>query len=60
MGMVLGGPAPYGGQREWRPRLGLGRLPDAAGIRQAVTLVDRALAIWMAFVVTGVSIVVLF
>ena len=60
LGMVLGGPAPYGGQREWRPRLGLGRLPDAAGIHQAVTLVDRALAIWMAFIVAGVSIVVLF
>ncbi|WP_018882046.1 MULTISPECIES: adenosylcobinamide-phosphate synthase CbiB [unclassified Thioalkalivibrio] len=60
LGVVLGGPAPYGGQREWRPRLGMGRLADAAGIRQAVALVDRALAIWMAFIVMGVIVVVLF
>ncbi|WP_018880207.1 adenosylcobinamide-phosphate synthase CbiB [Thioalkalivibrio sp. ALE9] len=60
LGVVLGGPAPYGGQREWRPRLGMGRLADAAGIRQAVALVDRALAIWMAFIVVGVIVVVLF
>ncbi|WP_018877449.1 adenosylcobinamide-phosphate synthase CbiB [Thioalkalivibrio sp. ALE28] len=60
LGLVLGGPAPYGGQREWRPRLGMGRLADAAGIRQAVALVDRALAIWMAFIVMGVIVVVLF
>ncbi|WP_019583908.1 adenosylcobinamide-phosphate synthase CbiB [Thioalkalivibrio sp. ALE16] len=59
LGVVLGGPAPYGGQREWRPRLGMGRLADAAGIRQAITLVDRALAIWMAFIVAGVIVVVL-
>ena len=60
LGVVLGGPAPYGGQREWRPRLGMGRMADAAGIRQAIALVDRALAIWMAFIVVGVIIVVLY
>jgi len=60
LGVVLGGPARYGGQREWRPRLGMGRMADAAGIRQAVALVDRALAIWMAFIVVGVIIVVLY
>ena len=60
LGVVLGGAAPYGGQREWRPRLGMGRMPDAAGIRQAVELLDRALAIWMAFIVAGVIVVVLF
>lgn len=60
LGVVLGGPAPYGGQREWRPRLGMGRMADAAGIRQAIALVDRALAIWMAFIVVGVITVVLY
>ncbi|WP_019568265.1 adenosylcobinamide-phosphate synthase CbiB [Thioalkalivibrio sp. ALMg13-2] len=60
LGVVLGGAAPYSGQREWRPRLGMGRMPDATGIRQAITLLDRALAIWMAFIVAGVIVVVLF
>ena len=60
LGVVLGGAAPYSGQHEWRPRLGMGRMPDATGIRQAITLLDRALAIWMAFIVAGVIVVVLF
>ncbi|WP_038051028.1 adenosylcobinamide-phosphate synthase CbiB [Thioalkalivibrio sp. ALJ1] len=60
LGIVLGGPAPYSGRDEWRPRLGMGRMPDAAGIRGAIGLVDRALAIWLGFIVVGVVFVVLY
>ena len=58
LGLVLGGPGTYHGQRQWRPRLGMGAAPDAAGIRAAMALVDRALALWMAAIVIGVTLVV--
>jgi adenosylcobinamide-phosphate synthase len=48
LGLRLGGPARYHGQIEDRPPLGAGRLATAADIARARTLIDRALALWLA------------
>ncbi|WP_018173943.1 MULTISPECIES: adenosylcobinamide-phosphate synthase CbiB [unclassified Thioalkalivibrio] len=58
LGLVLGGASQYHGERQWRPRLGMGAAPDAAGIRAAMGLVDRALALWMGVLVIGVSLAI--
>ncbi len=48
LGVRVGGPGVYHGRRQWRPRFGVGRRPDAAAIAGAVGLVvDGALA-WTA------------
>lgn len=70
LGVRLGGYADYHGRREWRPVLGReldGGAGEAGGeaaagaarIRRAMALVDRALALWMAVIVIGVSFLVL-
>ncbi|WP_026340809.1 adenosylcobinamide-phosphate synthase CbiB [Thioalkalivibrio sp. ALJT] len=59
LGLVLGGTGQYQGEPQWRPRLGMGAMPDAAGIRAAMGLVDRALSLWMGAIVVGVSIAIL-
>ncbi|MEQ4574867.1 MAG: adenosylcobinamide-phosphate synthase CbiB [Gammaproteobacteria bacterium] len=45
--VALGGPAPYHGQWQARPALGLGRTPDAQGIRRALWLVRGGVALWL-------------
>lgn len=46
LGVTLGGPAIYHGQRKDRPTLGAGRAPGAADIRRAVALVRRGMWAW--------------
>ena len=48
LGLRLGGPARYHGVIEDRPPLGAGRAAMAADIARARTLIDRALALWLA------------
>ena len=43
----LGGPAPYHGVMEERPRLGEGEPASAASIQAALTLVSRGLVLWL-------------
>ena len=43
----LGGPAPYHGVMEERPRLGEGEPASAASILAALTLVSRGLVLWL-------------
>jgi adenosylcobinamide-phosphate synthase len=43
----LGGPAPYEGQWHERPALGWGEAPEAESIRRALTLLYRAVALWL-------------
>ena len=47
LGVTLGGPAPYHGALKPRPWLGQGPAPDAAAIDAALTLVRRALILWL-------------
>ncbi|KON82353.2 adenosylcobinamide-phosphate synthase CbiB [Azoarcus sp. PA01] len=47
LGVRLGGPAVYHGQREARPTLGAGAAPTAADIRRALALVRRGIALWL-------------
>jgi adenosylcobinamide-phosphate synthase len=47
LGLALGGEACYGGQREERPPLGLGRPAQVADIGRALRLVDRTLVLWL-------------
>ncbi|MBM1144942.1 cobalamin biosynthesis protein [Alcanivorax sp. ZXX171] len=47
LGVTLGGPAPYQGALKPRPWLGQGPAPDAAAIAAALTLVRRALILWL-------------
>lgn len=48
LGLRLGGPARYHGQFKQRPALGVGRTPRAEDIRRALSLLLRALSIWIA------------
>lgn len=48
LGLALGGAAIYHGQVESRPTLGEGRPPRGDDIARALTLVRRAIALWLA------------
>ncbi|WP_257386432.1 adenosylcobinamide-phosphate synthase CbiB [Tahibacter caeni] len=48
LGVRLGGAAPYDGVWHERPALGGGAAPDAEAIRRALALVHRAVALWLA------------
>lgn len=52
LGVQLGGPARYHGAVEQRPPLGAGRAVTAADIARAQALVGRALALWLAVLLT--------
>lgn len=58
LGVTLGGPARYAGGTEDRPVLGAGAAPGPGAIDAALRLVDRALAIWLVAIATGVLILV--
>ncbi|WP_019624367.1 adenosylcobinamide-phosphate synthase CbiB [Thioalkalivibrio thiocyanoxidans] len=58
LGVTLGGPARYAGGIEERPVLGAGAAPGPGTIDAALRLVDRALAIWLVAIATGVLILV--
>lgn len=58
LGVTLGGPARYAGGTEERPELGAGGTPGPGTIEAALRLVDRALAIWLVVIATGVLILV--
>jgi len=47
LGLQLGGVAVYHGQRQNRPILGQGRVPTAHDIKRAVSLLNRALILWL-------------
>jgi adenosylcobinamide-phosphate synthase len=47
LGVRLGGPACYGGQRQERPPLGSGAAPGAHDIDRALALVGRAVLLWL-------------
>ena len=53
LGLALGGQALYHGEWQQRPALGEGLAPCAADIGRAVTLVRRALWLWLAVIVLG-------
>lgn len=46
--LSLGGPASYGGTLEHRPTLGCGAPPQAQDIGRALSLLNRALGLWLA------------
>lgn len=58
LGVTVGGAARYAGGTEERPTLGEGPAPGPGTIDAALRLVDRALAIWLVVIATGVLIVV--
>lgn len=47
LGLRLGGPAIYHGERRERPVLGAGAAPTAADIPRAMALVHRTLVVWL-------------
>jgi adenosylcobinamide-phosphate synthase len=53
LGLALGGPARYHGQWQPRPPLGEGLAPRAEDIGRAVTLVRRALGLWLGAIALG-------
>lgn len=53
LGLALGGQARYHGEWQQRPALGEGLAPRATDIGRAVTLVRRALWLWLAVIVLG-------
>ncbi|MDR1162548.1 MAG: adenosylcobinamide-phosphate synthase CbiB [Candidatus Accumulibacter sp.] len=53
LGLLLGGAAVYHGQTEERPQLGEGAPPDHRDIPRALTLVRRAIALWLALYFLG-------
>lgn len=53
LGLQLGGAAVYHGQLKPRPILGRGNLPGTDDISTAVSLVQRAVWLWLAVVVIG-------
>lgn len=53
LGLALGGPACYHGQWQARPPLGEGLAPCAEDIGRAITLVQRALWLWLAVILVG-------
>jgi adenosylcobinamide-phosphate synthase len=53
LGVTLGGDAVYADGVHQRPRLGGGGAPDAGSIRDALSLVQRALVLWLALIVLG-------
>lgn len=54
LNVILGGPAPYDGKLQDRPRLGpdTGARASAASIRAACALVNRSLLLWLAALAT--------
>ena len=53
LGVSLGGPATYHGERHERPRLGEGPAPLPADIYRALTLVRRGVWLWLSLLVVG-------
>ena len=53
LGVQLGGPAVYYGQREERPLLGAGAPPEADDIERALGLVRRGVGLWLAAIGIG-------
>jgi adenosylcobinamide-phosphate synthase len=53
LGVQLGGPAVYCGQREERPLLGEGAPPEADGIERALGLVRCGVGLWLAVIGIG-------
>lgn len=53
LGIQLGGSASYHGQAQHRPPLGSGQTAQPADIQRSLKLIDRALAIWVAFLLLG-------
>ena len=53
LGLALGGPAIYHGQREERPVLGEGRPARGEDIRRALTLLRRSTLLWLALYFIG-------
>jgi adenosylcobinamide-phosphate synthase len=53
LGVQLGGPAVYYGQREERPLLGAGAPPEADDIERALGLVRRGVGLWLAVIGIG-------
>jgi adenosylcobinamide-phosphate synthase len=53
LGVQLGGPAVYRGQREERPLLGAGAPPEADDIERALDLVRRGVGLWLAAIGIG-------
>lgn len=53
LGVTLGGDAVYRDGVHKRPRLGGGQAPDAASIRDALALLQRALTLWLGLIILG-------
>lgn len=53
LGVQLGGPAVYCGQREERPLLGAGARPEANDIERALGLVRAGVGLWLAVIGIG-------
>lgn len=53
LGVRLGGPAVYHGERRERPVLGAGPAPSATDIHRAMALVYRALVLWLLAIAGG-------
>ncbi|NJN47856.1 MAG: cobalamin biosynthesis protein [Candidatus Competibacteraceae bacterium] len=52
LGVVIGGPACYGGLTQQRPLLGEGRTPDVDTLSDALTLIKRSLVLWLIVLAT--------
>ncbi|MCB1703752.1 MAG: cobalamin biosynthesis protein [Halioglobus sp.] len=55
LGIVLGGPARYGHVEHWRPELGQGRPVQPGDIGRGLSLLDRAIGVWVA-VLLGIEV----
>jgi adenosylcobinamide-phosphate synthase len=53
LGVVIGGPACYGGLTQQRPLLGEGRTPDVDSIAHALALINRSLVLWLIVLAVG-------
>ncbi len=53
LGVSLGGPAIYHGERVERPQLGLGEAPGAVDIMRAVRLVQGGMLLWLGVLLVG-------
>lgn len=53
LGVALGGPAHYHGRWRYRPRLGHGRVADAAAVDSAVALVSGGVVLWLVVIGAG-------
>jgi len=47
LGIRLGGPGRYHGRRRWRPRFGIGPVPDAQAIERALVLPRAGALLWV-------------